>query len=310
MNIMEDDLAGFVIQNNPQDVYVINIPAEAEENDVLGREPGDALLPEIGKDKEWLKSHKKNYISQEGLRSWNSLYQGQPKGKEGNIFKRKWFPIIDKKDLPSATYDNGKLVDPYAGMIHQVISVDATFKDTDGSDNVAIGWLGKRENTIYIEPLIGEKLDFISTVDALRNIEHLYDRLQARFIEDKANGSAIINMLSKDIPGIVPITPRESKLARAYACQGWCRSGNVVIVRNELTEPFLNELTSFPNGKHDDFVDMLTQGVNQLAYYYSELPEIPVRDDWEKFDKEEPIGYDKGNWDDTELDMGMFDDFN
>jgi hypothetical protein len=47
----EDDLAGRLIKDEPNKWRVINIPMEAEDNDILGRKKGDALFPEIGKDK-------------------------------------------------------------------------------------------------------------------------------------------------------------------------------------------------------------------------------------------------------------------
>jgi hypothetical protein len=57
----EDDLIGRVLEAEKDGVIYINIPLEAEEDDILGRKVGDTLFPEIGKDKKWLKSFKKVY---------------------------------------------------------------------------------------------------------------------------------------------------------------------------------------------------------------------------------------------------------
>ena len=52
----EDDLAGRVI-GSEKNVQVLNLPLEAEEKgDPLGRNIGDALCPEIGKDNKWLQT--------------------------------------------------------------------------------------------------------------------------------------------------------------------------------------------------------------------------------------------------------------
>jgi hypothetical protein len=59
----EDDLAGRLSRNYPKRFKYINIPCEAEENDILGRKPGDALFPEIGKDKAWLQKFKEDYVN-------------------------------------------------------------------------------------------------------------------------------------------------------------------------------------------------------------------------------------------------------
>ena len=57
----EDDLAGRMQIAEKNFVTSINLPCEAEENDPLGREIGDPLFPEIGKDKEWLRQFKQSH---------------------------------------------------------------------------------------------------------------------------------------------------------------------------------------------------------------------------------------------------------
>ena len=49
----EDDLAGRLLKEKTLPWIEIKIPAIAEEKDLLGREVGEALAPEIGKDEEW-----------------------------------------------------------------------------------------------------------------------------------------------------------------------------------------------------------------------------------------------------------------
>lgn len=276
----EDDLIGRVKANFKGMYFEINIPLEAEENDILGRNKGDSLFPEIGKDKEWLGRHKKKYLSESGQRSWNSLYQGKPTGKEGNLFRRKWFKYIKKDDLPAIKYKKNVVEDYYDGMINLVMSVDATFKDADSSDNVSIQILGKRGPDIYILKDITEKMDFTTTLDTIRTLKLAFPKIQAIYIEDKANGSAIINVLSKEISGIIPIEPYGGKIARAQAVQPTFRSGNVYLVQEEWNIDYVDELCAFPNGKHDDRVDSCTQGLNQLIYYTSDIPVEKKRDEF------------------------------
>ena len=44
-----------------------------------------------------------------------------------------------------------------------------------------------------------------------------WPRVTRKLVEDKANGSAIIATLKRKVSGIIPITPKESKEARASA---------------------------------------------------------------------------------------------
>lgn len=65
----EDDLAGRLLRENRLPWIEIKIPAIAEENDLLGREVGEALAPEIGKDEKWAEQTK----AVTGSRGWASL---------------------------------------------------------------------------------------------------------------------------------------------------------------------------------------------------------------------------------------------
>ena len=252
----EDDLAGRVIRRE-KNVEVINLPVEAEEDDILGRNVGDALCPEIGKDNEWLKSFKAGYT--DGKRAWNALFQGRPTSAEGNMFKREWWKYYDK--LPEHI--------PLIG-----ISIDATFKDSDTSDYVAIETWGKLNADYYLIDLIKRRMDFPETLRAIRAMAAKYPQKHSILIEDKANGSAIISMLRHEIEGIIPITPKESKIARANAITGIVESGNVYLPRYaDFTSEFVEEFASFPNGVNDDLVDAATQFLNKFKFYQADYKE-------------------------------------
>lgn len=67
-----DDLAGYILETEDNVTY-INLPCEAEENDILGRKIGEALAPEIGKDNKWLAQFKKA-IKQQRVHAPGCLY--------------------------------------------------------------------------------------------------------------------------------------------------------------------------------------------------------------------------------------------
>ena len=265
----EDDLSGRVIREE-QNVEVVNIPVEAEENDILGRNIGDALCPEIGKDNKWLHSFKESYLkgAEGGSRAWNALYMGRPTSAEGNIFKREWWQYYNK--LP----DNIQLVG---------ISVDATFKDSDTSDFVAIEVWGKLNGDYYLMDLIKKRMDFPDTLRAVRYMADKYPQRHSILVEDKANGSAIIAMLKHEIGGIVAITPKESKVARANAITGIVEGGNVYLPEYaDFTGEFVEEFASFPNGVHDDMVDACTQFINHFKFRQADY----VEDNRTQFEKD------------------------
>lgn len=255
----EDDLAGRILANMQDKCIELNIPLEAEENDILGRSPGDSLFPEIGKDNEWLQEFKKVYTTQEGSRSWNALMQGRPIAQEGNLIKRKWWQYYDV--LP---------------MCRQIVmSVDATFKDSDTSDYVAIQVWGKFQADMYLIDAMTERMDFPTTVQSIRKMKGKHKKINRIFIEDKANGSAIISILRKEIPGVIPINPNGGKVARVNAISGAIESGNVYLPKGkQFTIDLVNQASKFPNGDHDDMVDSMSQALNRLIFYSANIPTV------------------------------------
>ena len=252
----EDDLAGRMIKHE-KNVNVINLPCEAEENDLLGRRVGEALAPEIGKDNKWLASFKETYS--EGTRAWNALFQGRPTAQTGNMIKRHWWRYYEKSELPK--------------LARVVISVDAAFKDEDTSDYVAIEVWGKRDANIYLIDMICDRLDFVDTVKAIEGMAGKYD-YKAIYIEDKANGSAVISYLKhkKELHSIIPVNPEGGKVARVNAVSGIIEGGNVFLPKDaSYTDGFVEECAAFPTGAHDDMVDAMTQALNKEYYRHADI---------------------------------------
>lgn len=263
----EDDLAGRLIANE-KNVTVVNLPCEAEENDPLGREVGEALCPEIGKGQEWLKEFKASYTTKEGLSTWNALFQGRPTSAKGNILKREWWQYYE--ELPE--------------IVDWVMSVDATFKDGDDNDFVAIQIWGKSGANIYLIDAIKKHLDMPSTVREIMRLRAMYPKCTQTLIEDKANGSAIIQVLRTSMFGIIPVNPLGGKVSRVNAVSGAIESGNVYLPSNKpFTYDFVEECASFPKGKHDDQVDSMSQALNRLIYQSAEKQKPQVQDPLEKW---------------------------
>ena len=250
----EEDLYGMIAKNE-KNVTIINIPCECdEENDVLGRKIGDSLCPEIGRGNAWLKEFKQAYVGKEGSRAWTALYQGRPVAMEGNLIKREWWKYYKE------TYEELNL--PYV-----IISVDAAFKDGDDNDFVAIQVWGKRDKNYYLLDALKKHLNFVDTLDAIRNFKSRYKDVIFILIEDKANGTAIINVLSSEMEGVIPVKPEGGKVTRANAVSPAIESGHVFLPQfADFVDDFVAECSAFPNAAHDDQVDAMTQALNRMIY--------------------------------------------
>ena len=242
----EDDLAGRILAKE-KDWEVLSLPAKAEKGDILGRALDEPLWIEGGYGKEWLEDREKAV----GAQTWNSIYQQRPSAAEGNIIKRDWIKYY--KQLPPSFEE-------------MLISVDASFKGNTNSDYCVLTVWGKDKAKKYLIDAIRDRMNFPSTVAALRALVAKHPLARAKLIEDKANGSAIIDFLKNEISGIIPITPKESKEARLSAVSTEFESGSVFFPDPSLCSwigDCVEELVSFPNGKHDDFVDSTSQALQR-----------------------------------------------
>ena len=265
----EDDLAGKLLTSESAAEWVhVNIPALADhdpnkgETDPLGRKPG-----------EWLRSARKRTAAmwerirrQVGSRGFLALYQGRPSPDKGNVWLRQWWrrygvPLWSQHpDIP------GAWIVPECDEV--LISADMAFKDTKGSDYVAIGVWVRRGAQVFLVDQIRKRLSFTETLTAFQALCAKWPQATAKLVEDKANGTAVIDSLRKKIPGIIAINPTESKYARASAVAPFVEAGNVFLPDGEIAlfdvAGFIDEAAGFPRGAHDDQVDQTSQALGRL----------------------------------------------
>ncbi len=82
-------------------------------------------------------------------------------------------------------------------------------------------------------------------------------------IEKKANGAAILDELTLEISGLVPLEVEGGKEARAYAMSPDVDSGHCYVLDGATWMPrHLSIVSLFPHGKTDDEVDAWSQCMN------------------------------------------------
>lgn len=263
----EDDMAARLLKTE-QNIRLIRLPVEAEENDPLGRRPGESLCPELGKDEKWLEQYRESYLHdpEGGPRAWSALYKCSPRVEGGNIVKREWW----RRYAPQGAKRFGA----------QVISVDASFKGGVNNDFVSIQVWGKLGADYYLRYCLNKHLDFPGTLAAIRTVRRLYPEVGAVLVEDKANGSAIIQVLQREM-FCIPVNPLGGKEARVHAVSPAIESGHVYLPEGEpWVADFVDQFTAFPAGANDDMVDAASQALTYLIHASGEaLESQPTRRD-------------------------------
>lgn len=272
----EQDLAGRLIAKQREDEQaglesfdrwrVVNIPAMADhdpakgEADPLGREPGEFMLSARGRSRsDWLSTK-----ASVNARTWSALYQQRPTPETGDVLQRHWWRRY-QNPIWSAQPDGSMLVVECDEVLQ---SWDMAFKDTKSSDYVVGQVWARRGVEVFLVDQVRNRLTFTDTMAAVRLLTKKWPQARVKLVEDKANGTAVIDSLKREIGAIIPVTPHESKFARASAVAPFVEAGNVLVPEQEIAlfdvDELIEECTVFPNGAHDDQVDSLSQALGRF----------------------------------------------
>lgn len=241
-----DDDTRFTLLSFP----ALNLPDEIGYNPDI---PAGPLVPHLHDETKLreLKKHMSEFW-------WSALYQQVPMAQFGAIFKREHVQYYRRAELPQA-------------FQRVIMSVDATFKDGAASDFVCAGVWGKTaDERVWLLDWRREKLAFMATAQAIADLRRKHPRISRIYIEDAANGAALIDMLKKHFSGLEGVPPLGSKEARAHAVS-WVWDNKCVMLPHpdEMPgiTPLVAEITSFPDTVtgHDDSVDMMDIALQQLC---------------------------------------------
>jgi predicted phage terminase large subunit-like protein len=218
-------------------------------------------------------------------------YQQQPAPVGGGLFEKDWYsrrwqPGFDTRGLSLR-----------GGWDRKIQSWDMAFKDTKGSDFVVGQLWGLHGADAYLLAQVRGRFDFTTTCHVVQALTDFDPAAVAKLVEDKANGTAVINTLRRKIGGLIPVQPQGSKYARAAAVAPLHESRNIILPaantipcpshyvdadgqRHELTPTtvadWIHEHTVFPAGANDDQVDAMSQALTWANPQESERePDMP-----------------------------------
>lgn len=264
INIMQrlhpKDLSGHIAETYPNFLKLI-IPMQKTEKNLSTvdwhdpRQVGEFLHPQRYSIEE-----KEAEYGGLGIYGWSSQMQQNPVPVGGGIIKEEWIRYYDK--LPD-------------GFSQKIISGDLTFKGSKTSDYVCFECWGKVDNFRYLIDIIRGKWSYLETKEHFKTFVAKNHGAGKKFIEDKANGPAMIDDLKSVIPGLEGWPRAKSKFVGMdkvqrlhFVSQDW-ENGLVLLPKdNPLVDLFVLELTSFTEKGsttgNDDMVDTATMSLIEL----------------------------------------------
>jgi predicted phage terminase large subunit-like protein len=206
--------------------------------------------------KDWSLESLQKIKSEMGSLEFETQFQQNPSIEGGNIIQRDWL-----KKESFETMQNRKFEGIY-------LSCDTAFKDKEHNDPSALLVFGLLQGKIYLIDRYVERLIYPHLKDLIKRVaeKHLSAiKQRAILIEDKASGQSVVQEFQTSFRQYnpIPIKPQGDKLQRLSSASPFIEAGNLVLPEDaSWLLDFENELLGFPNTKHDDQVDALSQMIN------------------------------------------------
>lgn len=206
---------------------------------------------------------------EKGSAGYAGQYQQRPSPKEGNKFKRDWWrfwrfdgePLVQPNRPEGASGMAAEVLPPPTDWDDSCESWDFTFKGKEENDWVVGGKVVKVGPKRFLLDLWRKHVGFGGGKEGLVELRSRVPRINGPVvIEEKANGSAILEELEKLLGGLLGFTPKDSKEQRAAVMEPRVEAGNWYLRDGaHWNDDVITEFAVFPNGKHDDIVDALSQ---------------------------------------------------
>ena len=276
--------------NDPSKCIIINVQQRLAPNDITGHIMNDlklasqyifVVLPAIFKKKTYLicpisgdiityevgeSLWKERFGDYTGLRFqvgesiFETQYLQNPISSDKTIVKSHMVVEMDECDVPPLSS---------ADMIYS--SHDFPVKDKETSDYLGSVLGYKVGSTLYVFDALEQRMGFVKSVNYVKELSNAYPGI-IQVIEDKANGSPILQQLQETVSGMQSFQPgTQSKTQRLESATIYMNAGNVVLVRtqydklsntyqlNESMQILKRKLLNFPFLDHDDIVDAFVQ---------------------------------------------------
>ncbi|MDH3463666.1 MAG: phage terminase large subunit [Acidimicrobiia bacterium] len=260
----EDDPAGrfaYDDNNEPAEGWcVVRVPALAEEDDPLGREPGEALCPQVKTKAELLT------IQKEDPTWFAALYQGDPSQDETGIFGGFHFYVPKTTDnveyyqlLPLREDEEPLLIRKDECVRFSIVDLAASLQTWADWSVYAVWDFHRPTQKLILVDRIRERVESADHEAWLRKSYSSYPSTAFVGIENKTFGQTLVQtMLRKGGMTVRPLKADRDKVARAIPYGQGCKNGSVYLPKKaEWLYNWMQEHKNFPRANtHDDQVDV------------------------------------------------------
>jgi predicted phage terminase large subunit-like protein len=270
----EDDLAGRLLAREPGRWRVLSIPAIAEsDDDPLGRQPGEELQS-VTHPTGWFEKVRE-------LRSayvWRSVYQQRPTAAEGNLFRRSSFRFWHRGEAGLVSLDGqvAALAD-----LHRFATVDLASSTRTSADWTVIAvWGITPSGDLLLLDRVRKRVAEAAHFDELAPLRQRWLRPgDVVHVESRMFGTTLVYAAGRAGVPVAELKADADKLTRALPAADLLRQGRAWFPADApWLDEWCDELAAFPNGTHDDQVDVLAYAARVAVAHWlpPELPPAPA----------------------------------
>ncbi len=203
--------------------------------------------------------------------SFRLVYNGDPTGISGDIFKREWFRTYGGED------DAFKTV-PVDSRIFMSVDLAAGGKGTRTDYFIILVVAVDQYGNKFIIDCYRDKILFPQQRDKLISMyKDLYPQTQAIVIEATNYQAALPDELATHGLPVISVKPIKKKELRIESSSVYWQQGKVFLPHNApWKDAFVDEHTQFPRGKHDDQIDAGAQLFEFLSTYRTMPEEMTI----------------------------------
>lgn len=237
----EDDLSGFLL------------------NGGSGEKWEHLCLPALNEFNEPLYPHKHTREQLEAIRqadryTFAGQYQQTPSPEEGGEWKKDWFKIVKRSSVPKLRWN---------------VYVDGAYTKNTANDPTGIMIAAEHNNCLYILSSIDKYMEMPELIKFLPiHIAASNEDIAITKVEPKASGKTIVQLIRSqtkvNITEIKSAFVNASKIECARLASPYIESGRVYLIEGQWNESFIQQVTMFPNAKHDEHVDLTCYAIEDL----------------------------------------------
>ena len=237
----EDDLSGYLLDGGSgEDWHHLKLSAIDENNNAL-----------------WPSKHSFNEleaIRQADRYTFSGQYMQEPAPQEGGEWRKDWFNVINKAELPA--------------NVNWEMFIDGAYTKDTRNDPTGIQISGKSGDNLYILKSIDKYLEMPELKAFIESfVKSCGVHVQQILVEPKASGKSLVQLLRREtnfnVSELKTDFVRFSKIERARASSPFLEGGRVYLVKDNWNDAYLQQVSTFPNAKHDEHIDVTSYAIER-----------------------------------------------